>query len=122
MSVGSASPKPQKKKKVMQVVWLEPLLLAKVAEYADSKGIACNTAVEEIVKQYFEGAKAEADVKVVEKVTTIEYYVCPQCRARFKSPEEWFKHYYTNPEHFLSALIEVANKCGLKVQMEERKE
>jgi L-2-hydroxyglutarate oxidase LhgO len=118
MSVGSASPKPQKKKKTMQVVWLEPLLLAKVAEYADSKGIACNTAIEEIVKQYFEGAKANADVRVVERVTTVEIYVCPYCKAKFRTPEEWFVHYHRSPEHYLKALLEVAEKVGVKVKVE----
>jgi hypothetical protein len=103
---------------MMQVVWLEPLLLAKVAEYADSKGIACNTAIEEIVRQYFEGAKANAEVRVVERVTTVEIYVCPYCKAKFRTSEEWFAHYHRSPEHYLNALLEVAEKVGVKVKVE----
>jgi len=91
-----------RKKKVQQLVWLDPLTMMKVLKVADETGLSPNVVCAEIIKRYFEAVKGPFVVerpveKVVEKVVS-RAYLCPGCDELFFSVEEVKQHLKVRPD------------------------
>lgn len=83
---------PRKKKKVVQMIWLEPAVMAKVLEIADKANVAPNVVIAEIVKRYFAFNPEPIKTVEVEKEVKIVKPVCPACLKEFDSVAEVRDH------------------------------
>ncbi|MEM4469204.1 MAG: C2H2-type zinc finger protein [Candidatus Nezhaarchaeales archaeon] len=91
----TVTPKPVKK--IQQVVWLEPLVFAKVAELSAKLNVAPNVIIAEIVKKYLESGVEP--IKVVEKTVEVPVgFYCPVCLKRFTLPSDLIDHIRGNEE------------------------
>jgi hypothetical protein len=91
-------------RKVMQVVWVPEELFIKVVDYAASRNIAYNTAIVEIMREYFEGVKSGA-IQTINTVKTL--LVCPACNQSFSNITEFKLHIHRDRNHIKKFLEEV---------------
>ncbi|MEM4469078.1 MAG: hypothetical protein QXS32_08450 [Candidatus Nezhaarchaeales archaeon] len=83
--------RPTKKKKIQQIVWLEPKVFAKLAEWSEKYDVAVNVIVSEIVKKYVESGVEP--IKVIERRNDAPAgFYCPMCIKRFARPADFIEH------------------------------
>lgn len=74
------------KKKVAQLVWLEPEVMAKVLELSAKTSQAANVVISELVKKALEEGKSSIGEGKV--------YLCPKCGREFTKRNEALVHIF----------------------------
>jgi len=79
------------KKKVQQVIWLEPKTFTKILELSTKYGFAPNQICSAIIEDYL-----EREQKPVERI--VRKVVCPECGLEVNDRKDLLMHLKENPE------------------------